>query len=270
MARRQKSSEQLDGWFPSSPISLNAGTGWGSTAPSAETKEANSGTESTHAREFQAHYLTTSGLFEKPPRPTTWREEVLESIPVATPEPSELVNEFRSALLQPESKEGTQPRKIRKAIIALGILLAAAFATIYLYRPSKTKADFQTTKTWMAKQWTSDLQEISEVFHSQTAARENSESNRGHGLSAPLRDRQLANPGISLAPASLQETQPNENVTPFVLYITDSYGRRWILTPTGEAVGSVDYLSDPSAPKAGALPTAPGGCRSPFYRPECP
>lgn len=273
MATEREVSQQQGGWLPSSPVSLNAGTGWGATAPSADAKEANGGTEPAREQEPQPRYLTTSGLFERSQRPSAWNEAIPESTPAPVPEPSELVNQFRSALPRPPSNADIRPRKRGKGILALamvGILFAAAAATTLLYRPGKSAAEFQTAKTWMAEQWTSDLQEISNAFHSQAAGPKAEESNSRRGLSGYLPERQSANHGRPPVPESLWERQPNENVTPFDLYITDSYGRRWILTPAGDELGPLNHSANASTLEPGAPPMAPTNCRSLSYHPGCP
>jgi hypothetical protein len=166
-----------------------------------------------------------------------------------------------------------QLRKNRKGILALalaGILLAATTAVLYLYRPNKSAADLQSAKTWMAKQWTLGLQELSNAFQSQAAAPKAVKSTRRPALSAFSRERQSANLGVPAAPTTVWITPRNESIASFDLYITDPYGRRWVLTPAGEEFGPVNRLGDPPAPKPRLRPIAPKDCRSPFYYPACP
>lgn len=269
MATQRGAPKQQGGWLPSAPTSLSAGTGGSTANPSAEAKQDNAGTEPARDQESPPRYLTTSGLFEKPSVPSAWKESILESVPAPATEPPELVNNLRPALLQTQDKESIQPRKTWKGILALAILVAAAAAAIYLYRSRPSAAELQTAKTWMTKQWTSDLQEISSVFHPQTAGRNTRESNRRRGSGALLRGRRAANSGLPAAPASFWETPPKPHATPFVLYITDSYGRRWIITPTGEEYGPVNQLGNPPSPTPGTGSTPRKDCRSLFY-PGCP
>jgi hypothetical protein len=272
MAAQREVSQQQGEWLPTPPISLDAGTGWGATAFSADAKEANAGTGPAREQEPQPRYLTTSGLFERPQRPQAWKEATLESTPPPAQEPSELVNEFRSALPAPQANEAVRPRKSGEGILALavvGILLAAAAATIYLRHPAKSAIEFQTAKTWMVKQWTSDLQEFSSAFHLQAGVPKTEESNHRRGLGAYLRERKSANLGGPAAPASVWE-RPTENPASFDLYITDSYGRRWILTPAGDEFGPLNHSANASALDPGAPPMAPTGCRSPVYHSRCP
>lgn len=259
MASEPEGSKQQGGWLPNSPISLNAATGWGAAAPSAAANEANAGAERAREHAPQPRYLTTSGLLERPPR-------------LSAPETSELVNEFRTVLLQPQSDRKVQPRKSRKGILALavaGILAAAIVAAVYLYYPRESAAGLLTAKAWVAKRWTV-LRKISSALQSQAAKAKTVASNRPRGLSAYRRGRRSANPGIPVAPMTVWITQSKKNVTPFDLYVTDSHGRRWILTTTGEEFGPVNHLADPAAPKPEASPAAPMGCRSLFYRSACP
>ncbi len=232
-------------FFSNSLVSLNAGTGWAAAAPSSEAGGANSTTEPTGGNEPAPRYLTTSGIFERPPRPPAWKvEDLLAASPAPARQPSELVTQFRSALVQSQN-ETVEPRKSRKGIFALavlGILLAATAGAIYLNHPKRSAVEFQTAKTWVAKRWTAGLQDISSVFHSQKASRNADESNGRRGLSPFFRGRQSASLGIPAVPASLWETRPDENTAHFNLYVTDTFGRRWVLTPTGQEFGPTDHL----------------------------
>lgn len=270
MASQHDESKQEGGWLPSSSMSLNARTGWSAAAPSAQATTGGSGPEHAHGPEPQPRYLTTSGLFERPPGPPAWKEVILTSTPLE--EQSELVKEFRSALHSPENEELIPIRKIPKEVLALvvvGVLLGATALAIYLYRPKEAVAPFQTAKTWMAKQWNSDLQAIAKVFQPQKTGRRSIGSNRRRGLSASLREGQSPNSDLLAAPPRELESQPNEKVAPLLLYVTDSYGRNWILTPKGEALGPVNHIGDPPARKPEILPTGIKDCRSLFY-PGCP
>ncbi len=244
MATQREVPKKQGGLFLKSPVSLNAGTGWAAAAPTSEAGGANSTTEPTGGNEPAARYLTTSGIFERPPRPPAWKvEDILAASPEPARQPSELVTQFRSALAQSQN-ETVEPRKSRKGIFALavlGILLAATAAAIYLNHPKRSAVEFQTAKTWVATGWTAGLQEISRVFHSQKVSRNANESNR-RGLSTFLRGRQSASLGLPTVPASLWETRPDENTAHFNLYVTDTFGRRWVLTPTGQEFGPTDHL----------------------------
>lgn len=272
MATQREPSKLQGGWLPSSPLSLNAQTGWGAAPSSGQAKKADEGTEQARGQEPQPRYLTTSGLFERPPGPPAWKEAILDSGAAPGAEPSELVNDFRSALGQPQSKEVIPIWKIRKEVLALavvGILLAATGVAIYLYRPRESAAQFRTARTWMAKEWASKLQQISNAFHPQAAGPSMKEPNRRRVARATLRERPAARPGIPAAPPKLLETPTDPSVTPLVLYITDSFGRRWMLTPAGEEIAPVGHLADPSAAKPEARLAGLKDCRSLFY-PGCP
>jgi hypothetical protein len=274
MATQREGSKREGGLFASSAMSLNGGSGWGAAPSSAgEKKESNADTEPALEQEPQPRYLTTSGLFERPPRPSAWSEANGESTMATGAEAPKLVNDFRSALLRPKDDDDIRLSKNRKTILALavaGILLVATAATIYRYHPRNSAAELQTAKTWMGKQLTSDLQEISKVFHVQAVGPENTEPNRQRDLSTFLQERRSTNLDIPVAPERVQETQPTENLTSFDLYVTDSSGRRWIFTPTGHEFGPVNDFGDPSASEAVVRPTVPEECQSPFYRLGCP
>lgn len=275
MATARDVSKQQTGWLPSSPVSLSAGTGWGAAPASAEADEAKGDTVPAHQEEPQPRYLTTSGLFERPPRPSAWEEADLGPVPAPAPQPSVLVDEFRSAIQPPQNKEreDVQPRKSRKgiwALVVVGILLAATLAGLWLYHPGKSATKFQTVKAWVGKQWTADLQGLSSVFHSQAAAREITEPNRRRGLRPWTRGRKSAKLRKPVTVASLREIPSTEDVPPFDVYVTDFYGRRWILTQEGQVFGPADHFGDLSALKPDERPKAPEHCQSPFYHRECP
>ncbi len=271
MATEREVSKQHGGWLPNSPTSLNAGTGWGAAAPSEEAKGADAATEPATGQ--QPHYLTTSGLFESHLRPSAREEAHPESASSPATQPSGLVDEFRSTVHQPQAEQDNQPRKNRTVFLALalfGILFVAATAGIYLYHPGKSAAEFHSAKTWMAKQWTTDLQQFSHVLHLQAAGQKDSEANNLPVLSAFLPRRHRAHRATRLASASLPAVQPKENTASAYLQIGDFYGRRWILTPAGEVFGPAKRFADLSALNPGALPRAPEVCQSLFYNPECP
>ena len=246
MATQREALKQKGVWFSNSLTSLGVGGGPSTPAPASKPEEANSTTESADPQEPAPHYLTTSGIFERPARPAAWKaEDLLAASPEPAREQSELVTQFRTAVLQAQNEEVVEPRKSQKGILALaalGVLLAATAGAIYLNHPKSSAVEFQTAKTWVAKRWTAGIQEISSVFHSQETAQNANELNGRRRLSPFLRGQHSAHLGAPKVPASLWETRPDENASHFDLYVTDTFGRRWILTPTGQEFGPTDHL----------------------------
>jgi hypothetical protein len=248
MATQGEVPKKRSGLFASSLTSLNVGAGEAraTAAPSPKPEEANSATEPAQAQQAAPRYLTTSGLFEIPPRPPAWKEADLRGIapnPAPAGEPSQLVNEFRSTLIDTRNQQEERPRKSRKGIIALavvGIFLAATAAAIYMNHPKKSVAELHTTKVWVAKKWKAGIAEISSVFHSQASAQANNKTKGQRPLSPLLKGRRSANVGV--VSASLWETRPDGRTDNYGFQATDPFGRHWVPTPTGQELGPTNHL----------------------------
>ncbi len=249
MATQGEVTKKQGGWFSGSLTSLNVRpeNPRATAAPSPKPEQTDSATEPTPAPQATARYLTTSGIFERPPRPPAWKEEDMLGIapaPAPASEPSRLVNEFRSSLIEARTiAEEDRPRKSRKGIIVvavLGILLAGTAAAVYLNHPKKSVAEIHTTKAWVASKWKAGIAEISSVFHSQGSARSRLEPSGRRPLSPLLRGRRSASLGA--VPTSLWETQSSGNADHLGFETTDPFGRHWVPSPTGQQVGPTNHL----------------------------
>ena len=248
MATQGEVPKKRVGWFSSSLTSLNVrgGDTSATAAPSPKPEPINSATEPEQEQQAAPRYLTTSGLFEIPPRPPAWKEEdMLGMAPPPQPAraPSALVNDFRSTLIETQNKEEEKPRKSRKGIIALaavGIFLAASAAAVYLNHPKKSVAELHTTKAWVAKKWKAGITEISSVFHSQANAQTSDKANGRRPLSPLLKGRRSASLGA--IPASLWETPSSGSADHLGFETTDPFGRHWVPTPAGQQLGPMNHL----------------------------